>query len=96
MRNRDVMPATECLARKAKMNGLESDYEQTRWTAVLTSECGFFSAASLQRLFLPNSISSASKTEDQVRGRRTMTAVESLRRRCNWQWLASAWRWATT
>jgi hypothetical protein len=95
MRNRNIMPATECLARKAKIVCLEADYEQTRWNAVLTSECGFFSAASLQRLFLSNSFDAASKTEDQLGGRRT-TALESWRRLCNWQWFANAWRWAAT
>ena len=96
MRNRDIMSTNEYLARKAKMNLLDSDYEQTRWTAVLTSECGFFSAASLRRRFLANSSGSASKTEDKIRGRRTMITAKFLRRRCNWQWLASTWRWATT
>jgi len=61
MCKRDGMSTTECLAHRAKSGRLEPDYEQTSWAAVLTAECGFFSAACLQRLFLRESFGSESQ-----------------------------------
>jgi len=55
MYERDGMSATEYLAHRVRSGRLEPDYEQTPW-AVWTAECGFFSAACLQRLFLRESL----------------------------------------
>lgn len=42
---------TECLARGSDNEDIELDQQEERWAAVFTAECGFFSAARLQRLF---------------------------------------------
>jgi hypothetical protein len=86
MYKRDGMSATECLTHSAGSQRLEPDNEEGRWAAVLTAECGFFSAACLQRLFLLDSFGSASAAEDQLRGHRAMIGVRLERRRCNWSW----------
>jgi hypothetical protein len=86
MYKRDGMSATECLTLSARSQRLEPDNEEGRWAAVLTAECGFFSAACLQRLFLRDSFGVASAAEDQLRGRRAMIGVRPERRRCNWSW----------
>jgi hypothetical protein len=52
MYKRDGMSTTECLTHSARIQRLEPDNGEGRWAAVLTAECGFFSAACLQRLFL--------------------------------------------
>jgi hypothetical protein len=50
---RTVMPKAECFGSSASTYRLEPDYEQACWAAIFTAECGFFSAARLQRLFAP-------------------------------------------
>jgi hypothetical protein len=61
MYKRDAMSATEGLTHSARSQRLEPDNEEARWAAVLTAECGFFSAACLQRLFLRESFGSESQ-----------------------------------
>jgi hypothetical protein len=56
MYKRDGMSTTECLTHSARIQRLEPDNGEGRWAAVLTAECGFFSAACLQRLFLLDSL----------------------------------------
>jgi hypothetical protein len=86
MYKRDGMSATECLTLSARSQRLEPDNEEGRWVAVLTAECGFFSAACLQRLFLRDSFGVASAAEDQIGGRRAMIGVQPVKRRCHWSW----------
>lgn len=70
MYKRDGMSATEYLTYRVRSGRLEPDYEQTPW-GVWTAECGFFSAACLQRLFLRESFGSESqrKISSKVAGR---------------------------
>src|SRR5215831_1336167 len=74
MCKRDGMSTTECLAHRAKSGRLEPDYEQTPWAAVLTAECGFFSAACFS-VFFWASLLARNRSEDQLEGRRTMIGV---------------------
>jgi hypothetical protein len=46
-----VLSKGERLARGSNNQDFELDQQQERWDAVFTAECGFFSAARLQRLF---------------------------------------------
>ena len=66
MYKRDGMSATECLTHSARSQRFGPDNEEGRWAAILTAECGFFSAACLQRLFLHDSFGSALAAEDQL------------------------------
>ena len=47
MYRQDVMSEADCLTRSVTVHRLE----RTHWAAVFTGECGFSSAARLQRLF---------------------------------------------
>jgi len=96
MYKRDGMSAPECLTHSARSQRFEPDNKEGRWAAVLTAECGFFSAACLQRLFLRDSFGVASAAEDQLGGRRAMIGVQPVRRRCNWSWFPGMRRLAFT
>ena len=53
MYKRDTGSEAEWFERRAAMQPFGRDYEEARWAAIFTAEDGFFSAACLQRLFLP-------------------------------------------
>jgi hypothetical protein len=76
MYRRDGM--SEDLTQSASTHNLEPDYEEARWKAVSTAECGFFSANRLKRLFSAPPFVGALRAEDRSPGRLVSQGVPEL------------------
>ena len=57
---------------------LEPDYEEVRWKAVFTAECGFFSANRLKRLFSASPLVDAMRANVAVGGALDFERVQTI------------------